>query len=62
MEIMDENFVQKEVWVVEDKELLKIFSDTAYTPLISALREGPLSVKQITEKYNEIVKNKAIKM
>ncbi len=62
MEIMDDNFVQKDVWVVEDKELLKIFSDTAYIPLISALREGPMSVKQITEKYNEIVKNKAIKM
>ena len=62
MEIMDENFEQKEVWVVEDKELIKKFSDTAYIPLISSLRLGPMSVKQITKKYNEFVRNKAIKM
>ncbi len=62
MEIMDENFKQKEVWVVEDKELIKKFSDTAYIPVISALREGPMPVRQITDKYNDIVRNKAIKL
>ncbi|MCK4972603.1 MAG: hypothetical protein KAS52_04725 [Candidatus Heimdallarchaeota archaeon] len=61
-DIMDDEFKQKDVWVVEDKELVKIFQDPAYYPVISALGEGPMTVKQITEKYNKIVRKKAIKM
>ncbi|MHA1591755.1 MAG: hypothetical protein ACTSUP_04735 [Candidatus Heimdallarchaeaceae archaeon] len=61
-DIMDEEFEQKDVWVVEDRELVKIFQDPAYIPVISALRERPLTVKQITEEYNNIVKKRAIKM
>ncbi|MHA1346604.1 MAG: hypothetical protein ACTSVO_04125 [Candidatus Heimdallarchaeaceae archaeon] len=61
-DIMDEEFKQKDVWVVEDKELIKIFSDVSHIPVISALREGPMTVKQITEKYNESVRHKAIKL
>ena len=61
-DIMDDEFEQKDVWVVEDKELIKIFQDPVYFPVISALREGPMTVKQITEKYNKIVRKKAIKM
>ncbi len=61
-DIMDEEFVQKDVWVVEDKELVKAFQDPAYFPVIIALQEGPMTVKQITEKYNNIVRKKAIKM
>jgi hypothetical protein len=61
-DIMDDEFEQKDVWVVEDKELVKIFQDPAYFPVISALGEGPMTVKQITEKYNKIVRKKAIKM
>ncbi len=61
-DIMDEEFEQKDVWVVEDKELVKAFQDPAYFPVIIALQEGPMTVKQITEKYNNIVRKKAIKM
>ena len=61
-DIMDEEFEQKDVWVVEDRELVKIFHDPAYIPVISALREGPMTVKQIAEEYNNIVKKRAIKM
>lgn len=61
-DIMDDEFEQKDVWVVEDKELVKIFQDPAYFPVISALWEGPMTVKQITEKYNKIVRRRAIKM
>ncbi len=61
-DIMNDEIKQKDVWVIEDKELIKVFSDMAYFPVISALKEGPMTVKQITKQYNEIVKKRAIKM
>ena len=61
-DIMNEEFEQKDVWVVKDKELVKIFQNPAYFPVISALGEGPMTVKQITEKYNKIVRKIAAKM
>ncbi len=61
-DIMDDEFEQKDVWVVEDRELVKVFQDPTYFPVISALREGPMTVKQIKEEYNKIVRKNAIKM
>ncbi len=57
-----ENYVQKGVWVVEDKHLLDLLTDSAYSPIINLLRERPLTIKELTKKYNEIVKEKAVKL
>ena len=61
-DILDDEFKQKDVWVIEDRDLLEFFEDSSYNPVLTALRKGPMTVKEITEKYNEIVKKKAIKL
>lgn len=57
-DILDESFKQEEVRVVRDPKLVKIFYDESYAPIFWVLRSGPMTVKDIENKYNEIVKIK----
>ena len=48
-------FEQKGVEVIKDQKLIKIFYDEGYSPVLWALRDKPLTVKEILEKYNQNV-------
>jgi hypothetical protein len=57
-DILDESIKQEEVRVVRDPKLVKIFYDESYAPIFWVLRSVPMTVKDIENKYNEIVKTK----
>ena len=59
---IDPKFIQKGIWVIDDKHLLEILGDEAYSPIINTLRKRPMTIKELTEKYNEIVKERALKI
>ena len=59
---IDSKFNQKGIWVIEDKHLLEILKDDVYNPIINALRKRPMTIKELTENYNEIVKERALKI
>ncbi len=48
-------FEQEGVRIIKDKKLQEIFYDEGYSPVIWALRDKPLTVKEILEKYNQYV-------
>jgi hypothetical protein len=47
-------FKEEAVEILEDKELWDIIDDARYEPIFVALREGPMTVKNLTKKYNQI--------
>lgn len=55
-------FEQKGVEVIKDKKLRDIFYDEGYAPVLWALRDQPLTVKEILEKYNQYVALNVAKM
>jgi len=57
-DIPDESFKQEEVRVVRDPKLVKFFYDESYAPIFWVLRSGPMTVKDIESRYNEMVKLK----
>lgn len=48
-------FEQEGVRIIKDKKLQEIFYDEGYSPVIWSLRDKPLTVKEILEKYNQYV-------
>jgi predicted transcriptional regulator len=44
--------------VIQDEDTAKMVMDDLYFPILVVLRNGPMTVKEIEEKYNEIAKNK----
>ena len=48
--------------MVEDKHRLELLKDEAYSPIINTLIERPMTIKELTKKYNEIVKERAVKL
>ncbi|MHA1591754.1 MAG: hypothetical protein ACTSUP_04730 [Candidatus Heimdallarchaeaceae archaeon] len=57
-DILDDSFKQEEVRVIRDPKLVKIFYDESYAPIFWVLRAGPMTVKDIENKYNKAVKSK----
>jgi hypothetical protein len=47
---------QQAVKVIEDKETIDLLFEENYEPIIIVLREGPLTIKELVQKYNEIAK------
>jgi hypothetical protein len=48
-------YEQEGVRIIKEKKLQEIFYDEGYSPVIWALRDKPLTVKEILEKYNQYV-------
>ena len=59
---IDKNYIQKGIWVIEDRHLLEIIKDDVYNPIIDSLRERPMTIKELTERYNKIIKKRALKI
>ncbi|MHA1667560.1 MAG: hypothetical protein ACTSX6_12015 [Candidatus Heimdallarchaeaceae archaeon] len=49
------NYEQETVKVIKDPELMKFFYN-GHAPVLFALREGPLTVKEIEQAYNSYIK------
>lgn len=49
------DYKQEAVKVISEKELIDVFKEKGYNSVLSALRSGPLTVKELTEKSNQIV-------
>ncbi len=47
-------FKEEAVEILEDKKLWDIIDDARYEPIFVALREGPMTVKDLTTKYNQL--------
>lgn len=53
-----QNFVEFEpvaLKVITDEKIYKMLSDPVYEPIIIVLREGPLTVNELTKRYNDFV-------
>ncbi|NPD88232.1 MAG: hypothetical protein HGN29_05895 [Asgard group archaeon] len=48
-------FKEEAISVIEDAYLWEIISDPRYEPILQALREGPMTVRDLTKKYNQII-------
>ncbi|MHA1401373.1 MAG: hypothetical protein ACTSQE_13575 [Candidatus Heimdallarchaeaceae archaeon] len=46
----------KQVMVILDEKQRELIRDQQYNPITRVLREGPLTVQQITERYNNLIK------
>lgn len=53
-----QNFIDYEpeaIMIVRDEEVYKVLFDPVYEPIIVVLREGPMTIDEITIRYNEYV-------
>ena len=53
-----QNFIEFEpvaLKVITDEKTIKMLSDPVYEPIIVVLREGPLTVNELTKRYNAFV-------
>ena len=51
-------YEQKTVEIVKDREKVEMFYDQGYWPILVILREGPLTVREMTEKSNQLIDKK----
>jgi hypothetical protein len=56
------NYQQEGVMVIKDPERTRMVKDDNYYSVLWALREGPLTVKEITKRYKKFVNLKVDKM
>ena len=54
------DFEQESVSIVKEPELVEYFYTDGYYAVLAVLREGPLTVKEITQKTNEFIEKKVI--
>jgi hypothetical protein len=48
-------YKEEAIFVLEEERLWEIISDPRYEPIFQALRGGPMTVKDLTKKYNQII-------
>ncbi|MCG3226315.1 MAG: hypothetical protein H7645_05290 [Candidatus Heimdallarchaeota archaeon] len=48
-------FKEEAVVVLDDPGLWDVISDPRYEPIFQALREGPMTVRVLTKKYNQLI-------
>ena len=51
------HYTQKGVELIFDVKVNEILQDVNYTPILIALREKPMTVRDLEERYNEIALN-----
>lgn len=52
------SYKEETVKIIQNKAEFDILEDSKFEPIIIALREGPLTVRELEEKYNEIIQEK----
>ena len=52
------DFEQNTIEIVKDREKVEMFYDSGYWPVLAILREGPMTVREITKKSNELIEKK----
>lgn len=62
MEYQDVITYKEEAVKIIDEEDWSVFEDSRYTPIILALRKGPMTVKELEDKYNKIIEQQIEKM
>jgi hypothetical protein len=55
-------FKDEAVIILDEEHLWDIISDPRYEPIFKALREGPMTVRDITERYNQIISEEIDKL
>ena len=58
-DFIDSNFKQEGFKIIKDAETTNYFTDENYNIVLTILREKPMSVKEITLKYNQIIEEKS---
>ncbi len=58
-DFIDPNFKQEGFKIIEGVEAIEFFSDSNYKMVLTILRDKPMSVKEITKKYNQIIEEKS---
>ncbi len=48
-------FKEDAISVLTDQRLWKVIEDPRYEPIFHALRDGPMTVRDLTKKYNQII-------
>lgn len=56
------NYEEETVKIIKNSEEFHLLEDSRLEPIIIALRKKPLTIRELEEKYNEIVKDKVDKM
>ena len=51
-------YEQKPIEIVKEREKVEMFYDQGYWPILVILREGPLTVREMTEKSNILIEKK----
>ena len=54
----EKEFNIKQVDIVKDRDKVEMFYDQGYWPILAVLREGRLTVREITEKSNQLIEKK----
>jgi hypothetical protein len=54
----EEAFNIKQVEIVKERDRVEMFYDQGYWPILAILREGRLTVREITEKSNQLIEKK----
>ena len=53
--IMYDDYKEDAFMIIKDENTTSLFADRRYEPIFQALRTGPLTVKDLVRRYNEIV-------
>ena len=53
-----QSYKEETIKIITDFQIFEILEDPKIEPIIIALRDGPLTVRELEEKYNEIVKDR----
>ncbi|MCE7748469.1 MAG: hypothetical protein GPJ51_08720 [Candidatus Heimdallarchaeota archaeon] len=56
----DYDHLLKQVEIVKDREKVEMFYDQGYWPILAILREGRLSVREITVKSNQLIEKREL--
>lgn len=56
----DYDHLLKQVEIIKDREKVEMFYDQGYWPILAILREGRLSVREITVKSNQLIEKKEL--
>ncbi len=57
-DIPNEDFEQNTIEIIKERDKVDMFYDPGYWPVLAILREGPMTVREITKKSNELIEKK----
>lgn len=60
-DFLDANFKKEAMRIIRDPKLIEYFEDENFSIILNLLRQKPMTVKELTKKYNEYVTEKGTK-